>query len=51
MITFLILFVCSVVVRFPSDMLQNLSNDTVVILACLCVISDLHILSRSLHSR
>ena len=46
MITFVIIIICLIIIRVPSDIIKNLSNDTQVILFCLFVINDLHMLLR-----
>ena len=46
MITGLILLTFMVIFQIPSDWIRNASTDTQLILFCLCVISDIHILIR-----
>ncbi len=43
MITSLIILICMIIFKVPSDWIRNMSSDTAIILFCLYVISDLHI--------
>lgn len=48
MITCIFLLLCMSIFKVPPDMIRNSSNDTSVILFCMCVISELHILFQML---
>ena len=50
MITCLLLIIAMVIFDVPSDYIRNASSDTQLILFCLCVISDIHILIRCFSS-
>jgi hypothetical protein len=46
MITGLWLLIIMIIFRMPSDWIRNASTDTLLIIFCLCAISDIHILIR-----
>lgn len=42
--TLVILILLASLFRFSTDLIRNLSNDSSIIILCMCVISDLHII-------
>lgn len=43
MLTSLIILICMIIFKVPSDWIRNMSSDTAIILFSLYIISDLHI--------